>query len=364
MAALVALLLPTPARAAVYELASEWMTVSFKDGDKDMLLFTHLPDSDIFLQMKNYFTDSSSKTPSVDLYVPLQQLIQTDTGAGTVVAAKSLVLTSRPTPYKMLIRFDTRHHHHVIQRPPDFTTRDSTTSATILSVFGVKTEHPENFLVMVLPERPAGLVAGLNDIELAAINSLESSERAALAGECGGEPGAPAALGCWREKIGLLLNRHQEEAPSQGLSPFEQRYIQNRLSRKGYEQFESLRSAADDGGKLSLAGNWHQAILGQDIAANAAAVKIDASATAPVVAATPLAVKTTSAAVAAVVPRVPPTVPKIIKSRKGPDAVPAVVPMVLPASPAANTVPARARWKIILAVLLILAIIGVIIARR
>jgi hypothetical protein len=58
-------------------------------------------------------------------------------------------------------------------------------------------------------------------------------------------------------------------------------------------------------------------------------------------------------------------VPKIIKFLKGPDAVPAAVSMILPASSAANPAPARTRWGIILIVLLLLlAIISVIITSR
>ncbi|MFI5363575.1 MAG: hypothetical protein ACHQ49_16535, partial [Elusimicrobiota bacterium] len=318
--ALAAVLLTTPVRAAVYELASEWMTISFKDGDKDLLLFTHLPDSDVFLHMKDYLTDASTKTPNIELYVKLLDLHRAPSSAQAPAApgpVKSLDLVSRPTPYKMLIRFDTLHHHHVIERAPDFSTRDSTTSATITSVFGVQTDHPENFLVLVLPEQPASAAGALSDIELAAVNSLDASQRTALVGQCGGEPGTAASADCWHAKIAELLNGHKGEAPNQGLSEFEQRYIRNRLSKKGFEQFQSLRSSSADGDKLSLASNWHQMIIDQDIAANAAAaVKIVAPAKAPVVAAIVPAVTTTLAVVAVAPQRVPPVPPAVPKMNK------------------------------------------------
>jgi hypothetical protein len=349
-AALAVLLIAAPARAAVYELASEWMTVGFTDGGKELVLFTHLPDSDIFLHMTDYVTDASSKTPSVEISLPLQELIQPDAGAGAQGFAKSLVLTSRPTSYKMLVRMEREHQRFVISRPPDFTTYDNGTSATILSVFGVRTQHPDSFLVMVLPEQPAGPAPGLSDIELAAVKSLDASERTALVGQCGGEPGAPEAIGCWHAKISDLLTRHQAEAPSQVMSSFEQRYLQNRLSKKGYEQFQSLRSSPGDGDKLSLASDWHQMILDQDIAANAAAaVKLAAKAKAP--ASVPAAKKPAPAPAPVPVAVVQPVVQS--------SAAPAAKPEPVPASE-----PGPARWKIVAAVVLVAAVAALLFAVR
>ena len=341
-AALAALLLAAPARAAVYELASEWMAINFSDGDKSQLLFTHRPDSDVFLQMKDYLTNASTKTANVDMYIPLVQLSRPEAEEAAANGSdQPLLLTSRPTPYKMLLRFDTIHRHHVIMRPPDFTTHDSTTSATILTVFGAKPRHPENFMIMVLTEEQARLRreqakarGALGDVELAAVASLEPSERAALAGKCGGEPEAPAALACWRENIGELLNRHREEAPTQDLSAFEQRYIQNRLSEKGFKQFQSLQSSAGDGDKLSLARNWHELILDRDIASNAA---VSVKNAAPAVGA-PVAAATSTV----VAPRAVPVAPKPPKPAGKPAVSTAVKPTDRAASPAQTSAPTPA----------------------
>jgi hypothetical protein len=353
-AALLVALAPAPARAAVYELASEWMTVSFNDGGKDMLLFTHLPDSDIFLHMKEYVTESSSDVTTVALPVPLLELVRAGPSAGSnAESARSLVLTSRATPYKMLVRLEREHQRYAIKRPPDFEAFDSSTSATLLSVFGVKTEHPNNFLVLVRPEEAAAPSAGLSDIEFAVVSSLDSSERTMLVGECGGEPGTPESLACWRGKISGLLTRHRAEGPSGLLSPFEQRYIQSRLSRKGYEKFQSLRSSAGDSGKLSLADDWHSTILDQDIAANAAA-----AAKASVPAAKPAAPEAKPAVKKAAASAAPPAP----KSRAPAAAVPAASATVRAVPPEPPS--ARVGWKAALAVALVLAAAAAVLVLR
>ena len=213
-AALAPLLAPAPSRAAVYELASEWQPVSFKDGDKDRVLFTHLQDADMFAHMKEFETSVSSGGSALNFYVPLYELVQRKSGEVPPAKGSSLALARRPTPYKMLIRFDRVHTHHVIERPPDFSTRDSTTSATLPSIFGVAIEHPDNLLVMVQPEQTQDAGNGLSDIELAAIKSLDASQRTALVGQCGGEPGTAVALTCWHQQVAIILaacNRLPEE---------------------------------------------------------------------------------------------------------------------------------------------------------
>lgn len=332
-AAVAILLCGTAARASVYELASEWMTVSFADGGKDRVLFTHLPDSDVFLHMKEYVTDSSSGSPVVELTVPLQELVLADPASAAQAPAKPLLLASRSTPYTMLVRFEPEHRRYLIRRPPDFSVYDSPTSATLPSVFGVKTDRPNNLLVLVRPEESTAPAAGLSDIESAAVNSLDSSERSALAGECGGEPGAPASLDCWHGKILGLLSRGAAPSSGGGSAAFEERYLQNRLSRKGYEQLLSLRSSAG-GGKLSLADDWHATIIAQDLAADVAASAKPARASgkpaapkvtvAPAKTGKPAPVKAVEAAVRPAEPASPPSEPKPAPRRTGTVAVLAV----------------------------------------
>ena len=279
-AALAALLAATTARAASYELASEWSAIDFDDGAKPTTLFTHLQDADLFEHMQEFETRTSTDGSSLDVYVPLYGLALPKSGAAgrTQGALKSVILLSRVSPYKMLVQLDKEHHRHQIVRPPDFTVEESTRATTLLLFLGLNPAHPNNFLIMVEPENPEAGPKGLSDIELAAIASLDAPQRTEWVGQCGGEPGSAAALDCWRAKVADLLSLHKNEGPGQDFSSFEQRYMQHRLSAKSYEQFQLAAQGSD---KLALARDWHELVIGQDIDANAAAAAKNAAAKAP-----------------------------------------------------------------------------------
>ena len=351
-AALLAALVPAAARATTYELASEWSAVSFNDGSKDLTLFTHLPDADLFEHMEDFETRTSSDGRSLDVYVPLYRLSIPNSGEGARAQGvlKSVTLQGRVTSYKMLVRLEKKHHGHLITKAPDFSVEESSVSTTLLAYLGLNAAHPDNFLIMVEPEKVEASAEVLSDIESAAIASLDPSERTAWVGQCGGEPGSAGAMACWRAKVGALLGQHKSEAPGADFSPFEQRYMQHRLSRKGYEQFQQSLTGGSD--KLALAQNWHDLIMGRDIDANTAAAAKAAPASAPAVAApAPVPAVVAAAAPAAAVQRRP--------SKAKPKAKP--VALVLPAAPAPRSneakaaAPERSNRAVLIGVLAIVA---------
>jgi hypothetical protein len=276
-AALAAGSLAGPARAAKFELAEEWPAVTFQDGDQGRTLFLHMADLDV-----PGFDLAGASSPAAgagrgarlrarDLYVPLYELsvkdvhTKDDRPGGDV---ESLSLYSVATGYKLYLRID-KKGQHIIKRGPDFQTSAGQDLLGLLSVFHLHAARPRNILVMVRPGE-AGVAQNdsLDDVELAAIASMDAAERAAAVEDCHGEPGSAAANPCWRAAARKLLSSHAQAKPNpeQELSPFEQRYLKRRLSAKGYAQYErAMELPAGHPDKMALLADWRESVLGLDV---------------------------------------------------------------------------------------------------
>jgi hypothetical protein len=257
--------LAVPARAARFELAEEWPAVSFQDGDRTQTLFIHMADFDVPA------FDIVAKLKARDLYVPLYQIRlkevrrKDDRPDGDVA---SLSLESLSTGYRLYIRND-RNGQHVIRRDPDFQTSAGKDLLGLLSVFHLRSARPRNVLVMVRPGQPeVAQNDSLDEVESAAIDSMDASERASAVEDCRGEPGAPGSNPCWRAAARRLLSMHAGARPSaeQELSPFEQRYLKQRLSAKGYAQYQkAMELPAGHPDKTALLSDWRESILSLDV---------------------------------------------------------------------------------------------------
>ena len=207
------------------------------------------------------------KVRTRDLYVPLYELRVKDVlrkdgrPDGDV---ESVSLYSLPTGYKLYVGLD-QYRRHMIRREPDFQTSVGQAQLGLLGVFHLYSSRPRNVLVMVKPGQP-GLVQAdsLDDAELAAISSMDGPDREAAAAECPGEPGSPGANPCWRAVARRLLASHAGAGGE--FSPFEQRYLKQRLSAKGYAQYQrAMELPAGNPDKLALLSDWRESVLSLDV---------------------------------------------------------------------------------------------------
>lgn len=282
--------------ATQYELMGEWPGVTFHNGAKEVTLFLHMSDLNAPL---------SDAPADDDRYVPLYELTPKDIlrrGGKQEGDVESLNLTSRKSGYEMSVALDKEHKLHAV-RKGEFKTMAAHDLTTITAVFGipVTANKPWSVLVMVAPEGAAPAPAHkLNDVELAALNSMEPMERVLATQECNGTAEEDVAhLDCWREKIKQVMQKHKDAAPqAASFTPFEQRYIQQRLSEKSYRQFQSeLSQPKDTAQQAELVQNWHARVLEKDIKENASLlVKTEAK---PAAVAAPVEVKASSTAAAA-----------------------------------------------------------------
>jgi|GEM_PF-5394145 len=378
--------LAAPARAARFELAEEWPAVSFQDGDQSQTLFIHMADFDVpafdlpAASGLESGTGRSAKVRARDLYVPLYKISvkdvhrKDDRPEGDV---ESLSLYSLPTGYKLYVRLDD-NGQHAIRRAPDFQTSAGKDLLGLLNVFQLHSARPRNVLVMVRPGQPELAQAdSLDDVELAAIASMDASERAAATEGCHGGPGSPGSNSCWRAAARRLLSSHAEAKPSpEELSPFEQRYLKQRLSAKGYAQYQrAMDLPAGHPEKTALLADWRESVLSLDVKEHLAPSRPPETGTAPA-ATTPTAVPPSPAPIAApppapaaqapaapapVVAKVPPA-----KRPAPPQVAPAPIKIGEPA-PQQPTAPARApdlRFRRVLLGCVVLFVIIFVLVRR
>lgn len=245
----------------------EWPAVAFHDGAKEVTLFLHMSD------LNGPLSDAPEGD---DRYVPLYELTPKDIlrrGGKQEGDVESLNLTSRKSGYEMSVALDKEHKLHAV-RKGDFKTMAAHDLTTITAVFGipVAANKPWSVLVMVSAGDAApASVNKLNDVELAALNSMEPMERVLATEECQGAAEDVAHVDCWREKIKLVMQKHKDAQPqAASFTPFEQRYLRQRLSEKSYRQFQSeLSQPKDTAQQAELVQNWHERVLERDIKENA-----------------------------------------------------------------------------------------------